>query len=123
MLETMELTDADKKQLGEVYDRIFAIHNMIEDNKMKKRLLTRTHFISIVPMIWRSIEDGRSDKEMMEWFCDFFNGTRKASISTTYNDHSGAGSCGRTAVSKRLNELRKSYDKRFKLGDWAPRVA
>lgn len=120
MLESMELTDADKKQLNEVYDRIFAIHEMIEDKKIKKRLLTRTHLVSIIPTIWRSIEDGRSDREVMEWFCSFFDGKTKATNSSTYNNFSGSGSGSKTAVVHRLDELRRSYDKHFKLGAWAP---
>ena len=51
----IDITDTDKKQLVEVFDRIMNMHRKIEDNKIAKRLLTRTHMISIVPIVWKSL--------------------------------------------------------------------
>jgi hypothetical protein len=52
------------------------------DAKIAKRLLTRTHLISVVPAIWKSIESRLSDKQVAEWVTAFLSGGKSASVST-----------------------------------------
>lgn len=110
LMADAEITDDDKRQLVEIYDRIFAMHGMIEDKRVAKRLLTRTHLISIVPIVWRSLQDGLSDKQMVECVSTFFAGKKSASISDVYNQNAGSGSAKKEAVRKRLSEIEKHYD-------------
>jgi len=63
-MEVVEISDNDKKQIMEVFNRIPVVHGLIGDAKIAKRLLTRTHLISVVPAIWKSIERGLSDKQV-----------------------------------------------------------
>lgn len=109
----VDITEEDHVQLLEIYDRILAVHGMTEDKKVARRLLTRTHMVSIVPVVWQSIEDGISDKQFMEWFATFFAGKKSASISSVYNDCAGSGSARKDAVRKRLDEIAKHYDAFF----------
>jgi len=109
LMAQMEITEGEQAQLLEIYDRILAVHGMIEDKKIARRILTRTHMVSIVPIVWRSIKEGLSEKQFTEWFATFFAGKKSASISSVYNDCAGSGSAKKEAVRKRLDEIAKHY--------------
>ena len=108
-----DITKDDEFLLNEVFDRIYSIHSMIEDKKIAKRIYARTHMISIVPIIAESINEGYSDKQMMEWFVNFFSGKKSATTSKAYNDAAGRGTGKNSAVMKRVEEIKKDYDKYF----------
>lgn len=109
-MKIADITKTEEKELKSVFDRIFEIHKLIEDKKVAKRIYTRTHMISIVPVIAQSIADGRTDNEMMEWFVYFFSGKKSATISSIYNSAAGSGSGKKESVRKRLDEVEKSYN-------------
>lgn len=113
LMAEMEITEEQQVQLLEIYDRILAVHGMIEDKKVAKRILTRTHMVSIVPIVWQSIEDGISEGQFAEWFVTFFAGKRQAAVSSVYNDCAGSGSARKDAVRKRLEEIARHYDAFF----------
>ena len=108
-----DITKDDEFLLSEVFDRIYSIHSMIEDKKIAKRIYARTHMISIVPIVAESLNEGYSDKQMMEWFVNFFSGKKSATISKAYNDAAGRGTGKNSAVLKRVDEIKKDYDKYF----------
>ena len=56
---------------------------------LAKRIYAKTHMISIVPIVAESINEGYSDKQMMEWFVNFFSGKKSATTSKAYNDAAG----------------------------------
>ena len=113
LMANVEITEDDKRQLEDVYGRIVTMHRLIEDKKVAKRLLTRTHLISIVPIVWRSLQDGLSDKQMAECASVFFSGKKSASISDVYNQNARSGSAKKEAARKRLSEIEKHYDDFF----------
>ena len=108
-----DITKNDEFLLNEIFDRIYNIHAMIEDKKIAKRIYARTHMISIVPIIVESLNDGYSNKQMMEWFVNFFCGKKSATTSKAYNDVAGRGTGKNSAVMKRVEEIKKDYDKYF----------
>lgn len=69
--------------------------------------------ISIVPIIKESLDDGYSDRQMMEWFVNFFCGKKFTTTSKAYNDAAGRGTGKNSAVIKRVEEIKKDYDKYF----------
>ena len=109
LMEKIDITDEDKNNLIEVYDRILAMYWKIDDKKVAKRLLTRTHMISIVPVVWDSLVNGPSNEQTAEWFTEFFSGKKSATISSVYNTYAGSGSSRKEAVKHRLDELMKHY--------------
>lgn len=113
LMAEVELSEENVKQLNEIYSRILTIHGLITDKKVAKRLLTRTHLISMVPIVWKSLEDGLTDAQMKEWAEKFFSGKKSASISLIYNENAGSGSARKEAVRKRLEEIEKSYNEFF----------
>lgn len=111
--EQIEITPDDEIELINCFDRILETYNMIEDKKIAKRIITRTHMISIMRVVKRSIDEGIATKDFMKWFVTFFAGKKSATISQTYNSAAGAGSARKDAVMKRLMELDRSYDDFF----------
>lgn len=109
-----EITKTDEEDLLQVFDRICNIHEMIEDKKIAKRIYTKTHMISIVPVVLNSIYEGLSDRQVMEWFVTFYSGKKSATTSHVYNSAAGRGSGRKEAVKKRLDEVNKSYTEYFK---------
>ena len=108
-----EITKEDEEDMNKIFDRIYNIHNLIEDKKIAKRIYTKTHMISIVPVILSSIYEGFSDEQMMEWFVWFFSGKKSPTISSTYNSTVSNGSGRKDSVMKRLNEVEKNYKEYF----------
>lgn len=49
----------------------------------------------------------------MEWFVTFFCGKKSPTTSKGYNDAAGRGTGKNSAVKKRMEEIRKSYDSYF----------
>ena len=116
-METLEITYEGKEQLSKCFDRIVETHDMIPDKKIAKRLYTRTHMISIMRVVWDSIQKGYSAQQFVNWFQMFFSGKRSASISKAYNDAAGAGSAKAASVQKRLEEVDKNYKAFFNIND------
>lgn len=115
-MRDVEISSDDEVLLGEIFDRIKEVHSLIEDKKIAKRIYTRTHMISIVPMIKQSLDDGLSDRQTMEWIVTFFAGSKSATISSEYNKAAGSGSGKSCNVKIRLDEVAKSYENYFKKG-------
>lgn len=112
-MKEVDITQNDEILLKNVFDRIYNIHSLIEDKKIAKRIYVRTHMISIVPVIAESIDRGLSDTEIMEWFVNFFSGKKSPTISKAYNEAAGQGTGKNSAVRKRVEEIKKDYDKYF----------
>lgn len=115
LMRDVEITEDDKIQLGMCFDRVIETYKTIlnEDKKIAKRVITRTHMISIMRVAWRSIEEDKTVEQFSKWFMSFFNGKRSATNNATYNTAAGTGSGKAASVKKRLEELEKSYNDFF----------
>ena len=117
--ESLEITKDMEDTLKNVYDRIQEAHDLIllnGDNdalskKIAKRIYTRTHMISIVPITKKSLDDGMDIERYTEWLRGFFNGGDKATISQSYNDVIQQGSNKESSVKIRLEALQSDYEK------------
>lgn len=113
-MRTADITTEQEKELYDVFTRIVNVHDLIEDKKVAKRIYTRTHMASIVPVIAQSIKDEKTDEETMKWFVSFFSGKKSATVSSVYNSAAGSGSGKKDSVQKRVSELKNSYNNYFK---------
>lgn len=113
-MRTADITKPEEEEIKNVLDRMLKVHGLIEDKKVAKRIYTRTHMISIVPIMAQSIKDRKTDEEIMKWFVTFYSGKKSATTSSIYNSAAGSGSGKKEAVRKRLEEIQKSYDSYFK---------
>ena len=106
MLET-EITDEQKDKIIDVFDKVMEVCGLIEDAKIKKKILVRTHLISIVPFINRAMDEERDDNDVATWITEFFGGDDK--YFDEYNERTRSGSNKRDAVRARNDALEKSY--------------
>jgi hypothetical protein len=113
LMETVELQKADIKKLNQVFNRIYAAYGLITDPKIARRMMTRTHLISIVPAVWESIEKKYTDQQFADWFSAYFSGTRNVTVDRKYNDYVGSGVNHHDAVLKRKEAVMKSFSDFF----------
>lgn len=109
----IEITDIQKKQVMDVFDRILELYRTIDDKKIAKRILTRTHMISIVPFVWQSISEGLSVDIMAKWISQFYCGKVSATNNYRYNAACRAGSAKKESVKARNEELAANFNKFF----------
>ena len=122
--ETAEFTENDIKTIINVFDTILDCYNYIinleEDSKVHarvaKRLITRTHLISVTPLIRDCLNNGISVETFANFFMTFFNGSRGATNYETYNAHCTSGSGHEQAVTARLDAINDAWEK-FVSGD------
>ena len=117
VMEEVDITKDDISQLNQCFDRVMEMHDLIEDKKIAKRTITRTHMISIMRLVWRSISEGRESEQMAKWFSGFFCGKRSATNNITYNKCAGAGSASVGSVCTRIQILNENYEEFFKCGE------
>lgn len=120
-LSELDITQEMEKVLTDVYDRILEAVEIIKLNddssnakKIAKRIFTRTHLISIVPITKRSIDEEVNIEEFTLWLKSFFDGGQLATVSSAYNGVIQQGSNKESSVKIRLNALEEDYDK-FKM--------
>lgn len=105
-----EITPEDEKELSEIFDRMYNVYELIEDKATAKRMYQKTHFVSLIPVMLQSLNDGLSDKQMEEWFVDMFQPKGAATKSEEYNMAAGRDGTGKnTKIKIRLKVLMKSY--------------
>lgn len=112
---TQEQTDT----IMNAFTRIKEAHNLILDYETKestraaKRILVRTHLISLVPVAVKSVNDNIDTVEFSEWVTEFFNPAKTTSISEAYNYAAGSGSAKAENVRKRHAAIMSDYKTRF----------
>lgn len=84
-----------------------------ENKKIVKKILTKTHFLSLLPILDKANEDKVKDAELVAWVSKFYAPEDKCSTSYKYNEACGSGSAKKEAVTTRYSELEKSYNKSF----------
>ena len=127
IMETTEFTKDDIDLMNAVYDRIFNAYKLIiaDDSpetgkiskRIAKRLLTRTHMLSIMPMVKKSIEDNVSDEMFTNWVKNFFCGTKSVTKYNDYNTRCTSGSGHAENVKVRLKIIEKDYKNFMKQND------
>lgn len=127
IMETTEFIKDDIDIMNAVYDRIFNAYKLIiaDDSpetgkiskRIAKRLLTRTHMLSIMPMVKKSIEDNVSDEMFTNWVKNFFCGTKSVTKYNDYNTRCTSGSGHAENVKVRLKIIEKDYKNFMKQND------
>ena len=121
IMETTVFTEDDVKLLNAVYDRILNTYKAIisdtseETGKLSKRiakrLITRTHMLSILPIVKRSLDENVSDEMFTNWVKNFFCGTKSVTKYNEYNTRYTAGSGHAENIKVRMDIIRKDYEK------------
>lgn len=123
-MEKAEFTDQDINIMNGVFNRILNTYKTIiaddspETGKLSKRiakrLLTRTHMLSIMPIVKKSLIDRVPDDVFTLWVKNFFCGSRSATKYDEYNSRCTAGSGHAETIKVRLDVIKKDYNKFMK---------
>ena len=123
-MEKAEFTDQDINIMNGVFNRILNTYKTIiaddspETGKLSKRiakrLLTRTHMLSIMPIVKKSLIDRVPDDVFVLWVKNFFCGSRSATKYDEYNSRCTAGSGHAETIKVRLDVIKKDYNKFMK---------
>lgn len=108
-----EIEEKFAVDLGVAFTRLAIIAKEIEkeDKKLAKKIVTKTHLLSLIPFIKKATDDKMKDKNLENWLKSFYGIANKTSVSSAYNDACGSGSSKKEAVTTRYRELEKSYNK------------
>lgn len=115
LMKSINITDEDKKQLTTVFDYILETYNVLETKKVKKRIIGKTSFLSLIPVAEQAKSDGKIAEEFASFLDKFFSGktTKEPTISTTYNDNFFDSSASRMKIRLRHNALMNEYERFF----------
>lgn len=115
--ESMVITDKQSRQMMKIYDTMKKVHKKLEDKdtkeakKIAKKMLVRTHFISLVPAFREMVKEKKMNcDDITEFLIYFFSGKRGMSVSKRYNDNCGAGVGHKEAVEGRLAGLKTEIE-------------
>lgn len=116
LLASAEITEQQAQTIMTVYDKIMETYSTLintidkQDRKIAKRILTRTHLVSIIPTVAKLIENETLDTEQFTgWVRHFFAGTRSATISDSYNEAARNGSGKTESIKKRLEIIKNDF--------------
>ena len=84
-----------------------------ESARLIKRLLTKTNFVSLIPVTIKSIENNLSNDEFSAWLEVFFGSTRTTSIDESYNKGAREGTAKADSISRRLTAIETNYNSYF----------
>ena len=79
--------------------------------KAAKKLYTRTHLISFVPLALKAFDEGIHDGVLQGFAEWFFTPEKGVTVSRIYNTHCSSGSNGQYAVEMRDRELSEHWEK------------
>lgn len=118
---SIDITPKQSTEIMAVCDRILETKDMIQKmlvaNGMKekgaitiaKKIVSKTHMLSVTPFIARMIEGGLPVEASADWFIGFFGQKQTGTVSAIYNENSRGGSAKRVSIAKRHKELEKNY--------------
>ena len=109
--ETFKITDEVRERLTAIFDMILQAYELIaaDSKKTAKKIVTKTHLISITYVVDKAIADGYTAKQVAEYLKQFFD-EGAPSCSEVYNAACKDGSNHVSNVKARLDELVKEYD-------------
>lgn len=108
-----EITEKFALDLACCFERLKVAAEAIQkdDKKIAKKILTKTHMLSLIPFIQKSRKDKVKDKVLISWLKTFYGPADKTSVSYKYNEASNTGCNKKEAVTTRYSELERSYNK------------
>lgn len=120
-MESVEITEEQKHDIQTAFTRLLETFREIKNisvpddqerklrDKVAKRMLGRTHLITLVPVALKSVNDEVSVGNFAKWVYRFYSGGRAATINDNYNACASAGSARAEAVQTRLTAAMTDY--------------
>lgn len=125
VMEVVEFTEDDIYNLTAVFDRILNTYKTLisdepdekiakKNKRIAKRLITRTHMLSVIPIVKRSLDENVSDAVFTAWVKNFFSGSKSVTKYEEYNTRCTSGSSSIGAIKVRLDVVKKDYEEFMK---------
>lgn len=113
-MEKVELSDVVKANIRKTLDKALAVYNLFGDDAKgaKRKFVSETNFISLVPYIWKAEEQGISDQLFADFVKSIFTG--KVSVSDRYASAARAASAKTSSIMARDEELAQAWAEFFK---------
>lgn len=111
------ITDEQTQEILQCYDRMLEDYELIKKKETKesarvcRKIFKKTHMLSLMPIIRKSIADSAGAEKVADWIEEFFKPTKEASIMEQYNENSKAGSAKAEAIKAREDALEESYSR------------
>ena len=124
-MENAEFTEDDVYNLTAIFDRILNTYKRIffdeadekiakKNKRIAKRLIGRTHMLSVIPIVKRSLDENVSDAVFTAWVKNFFSGSKSVTKYEEYNTRCTSGSASIGAIKVRLDVVKKDYEEFMK---------
>lgn len=125
VMEVAEFTEDDIYNLTAVFDRILNTYKTLisdepdekiakKNKRIAKRLITRTHMLSVIPIVKRSLDENVSSDVFTAWVKNFFSGSKSVTKYEEYNTRCTSGSSSIGAIKVRLDVVKKDYEEFMK---------
>lgn len=125
VMENAEFTEDDIYNLTAVFDRILNTYKTLisdesdekiakKNKRIAKRLIGRTHMLSVIPMVKRSLDENVSSDVFNAWVKNFFSGSKSVTKYEEYNTRCTSGSSSIGAIKVRLDIVKKDYEEFMK---------
>lgn len=126
MIEEVEISAEEKRELVDVFDFIVNVHDELIDNHekaMAKKLYTETHMISLIPYIKKSIDNNISEAMFGEFVINFFKTENDSDVYKEYMEACSNGIARNASVVARHNALGEGYKEFFKMEENSEKVS
>lgn len=114
-LKSIDITPEDTSRIVNILNFISSVYDNISVAKIAKRILKKTHFLSLIPIIDRAIEDDIVPARFIEFVESFYDGksTKEPTINAAYNENFDNASASRSRIRVRHNALMNHYEKMY----------
>lgn len=114
-LKSIDITPEDTSRIVNILNFISSVYDNISVAKIAKRILKKTHFLSLIPIIDRAIEDDIVPARFIEFIESFYDGksTKEPTINVAYNEIFDNASASRSHIRVRHNALMNHYEKMY----------
>lgn len=111
--ETVIITPEIRDRLNAIFSKILTIHDRLVDVESKKaarRMITKTHLISLSYFFDKFIEENTSDDDILKFVDQIYGGEGKPTDMEVYNEACQNGSNHAANVAARHDALKEQYD-------------
>lgn len=126
MIEEAEISTEEKQKLVSMFDFIVNVHEELVENKEKdvaKKLYTETHFVSLIPYVKESMENGISESMFAEWLINFFKTENDTEVYSKYSEACSNAIVKNASILARHNALGESYKEYFKTEENSEKIS
>lgn len=111
--ETLEVTDDVRSRLNDIFDRVLAVHGMlvsVESKKAARRLITKTHLITLSYFFDKFIKSGATDDDILRFIDQIYGDEGSPTTLEDYNEACRNGSNHAPNVAARHDAIKKEFD-------------